>query len=124
MRTRIANFYNEIRRNVKRGVVALDRIMPNWADKINLKKLKMSIPSWCIVGQTKVCLNAVDHNLGFDLDGTKFASWSNLGQNKMNRSEQWEVLGNEWKKVITARQVQPKPINCLTPNYTVSQIMA
>lgn len=125
MRTRIANFFNEIRRCVKNGVKALDSVKPGWEDEVNIDKLKMYIARLCIVGQTNVCINENSPELGFDLNGMRFASWSSLGkQNKMNRSEQWAALGNEWKKVIISRRVQPKSINCLAPNDVVSQVVA
>lgn len=40
-----------VRNDVRRGAVLLDDLVPGWADKINVKRLRMHDGSYCICGQ-------------------------------------------------------------------------
>lgn len=101
-RTFWATFQSAINRNVKKGIAFLDKILPNWEDKIDLNELDLSDAEICICGQLDIDNNtfiliSFDPNFGFNIP--RF-SWTDDEKQRLA----YKRLTQLWKQAITLRQ--------------------
>lgn len=87
-----------INERVERGVIWLDKVCPDWRDKVDLDKLDINHADHCILGQ----LFGDFYEVEFFQDRYGHIDWDKAYQYGFNvMGYQHEELENSWKSLIT-----------------------
>lgn len=95
-------------KEIEKGVEFLNKVYPDWFNKIDLEKLNIEIPSLCILGQlygnsyvAQIILDMSDENsdkMGFSVP---FVSYYDE-----KFDEKWDTLTKEWvNKIVELKNV-------------------
>ena len=104
--------YDEMKGRRDRGVALLDRILPDWHEKIDLDVFDIANAETCVLGQTWMVHNGFEN--GFDAgvhdlvdrdpDFNHYEHGFNLEPPWAERDDLWELLAGLWAMEVHNRR--------------------
>lgn len=111
------DFYYSLSRRIERGVEKLSRTdgtgAPGWLEAVNLHKLNMRDPEWCVIGQWVKSLPRYRRVIdpfedGLARLGMCHGDSYDMGHEIYSSSAQeWEYLTEMWKSAIRVLREEP-----------------